>query len=83
MNLGTGKSRERKTNMGQKTGAAKIFADNYMKCARCGGAMHFERFLAFVETFHAWRCINCGEIMDPVVQKNRALINAQKRQEAG
>ena len=54
-----------------------------MKCTRCGGAMIFERFLATVEIFYAWRCVNCGDIMDQVVQKNRELVMAQKSQAAG
>ena len=58
-------------------------ANQYMKCDRCGGSMVFERFLAAVEVFHAWRCVNCGEIMDQVVQKNRRLVMSQKGQAAG
>jgi len=55
----------------------------HMKCARCDGAMIFERFQATMEIFYAWRCVNCGDIMDQVVQKNRELVMAQKRQAAG
>ncbi|MCL1925623.1 MAG: hypothetical protein FWF95_00610 [Syntrophorhabdaceae bacterium] len=54
-----------------------------MKCDRCGGSMIFERFQATMEIFYAWRCVNCGDIMDPVVQKNRELVMAQKKQAAG
>ena len=53
-------------------------ANQYMKCGRCGGSMVFERFLAAVEVFHAWRCVNCGEIMDPVVEKNRRLVMSRQ-----
>ena len=54
-----------------------------MKCLRCGGAMVFERFQATVEIFYAWRCVNCGDIMDQVVAKNRELDQAQKKQAVG
>ena len=57
--------------------------NNYMKCTRCGGAMVFERFQATVEIFYAWRCVNCGDIMDQVVAKNRELLMTQKKQAVG
>jgi len=49
-----------------------------MRCPRCDGAMVFERFQATMEVFYAWRCLNCGEIMDPVVAKNRELERKKK-----
>ncbi|MCL2102708.1 MAG: hypothetical protein FWH25_01580 [Syntrophorhabdaceae bacterium] len=55
-------------------------ANHRMRCIRCDGAMLFERFQATADIFYAWRCVNCGDIMDPVVQKNRELFMAQKDQ---
>jgi uncharacterized protein with PIN domain len=57
--------------------------ENRMRCPRCDGAMVFERFQATMEVFYAWRCLNCGEIMDPVVAKNRELERNQKRKAVG
>jgi len=79
MNLKTSESHKRKKLVGPK-GTREDSAGNQCRCARCGGAMIFERFLATMEIFHAWRCLNCGEIMDPVVQKNREQVMAQKKQ---
>jgi hypothetical protein len=47
-----------------------------MKCHRCGGAMVFERFYGASDQFSGWRCILCGEIVDPVIFENRL---SQKR----
>lgn len=41
------------------------------RCPRCNGAMVYERFQDMLDMFYAWRCLNCGEIMDPVVERNR------------
>ncbi len=57
--------------------------ENRMRCLRCGGAMVFERFQATMEIFYAWRCVNCGEIMDTVVAKNRELDRTQKKKAVG
>jgi len=67
---------------GSRTDSSKE-NNNYMKCTRCGGAMVFERFQATVEVFYAWRCVNCGDIMDQVVAKNRELVMARERQAVG
>jgi len=42
-----------------------------MKCHRCGGVMVFEKFYSVCEHFSGWRCILCGEIVDPVIFENR------------
>jgi late competence protein required for DNA uptake (superfamily II DNA/RNA helicase) len=57
--------------------------ENRMRCPRCDGAMVFERFQATMEVFYAWRCLNCGEIMDPVVAKNREQERNQKKKAVG
>jgi len=76
MDLKTRESNKRKKLAGSKGNSA----DNPGKCARCGGAMIFERFQVSMEIFYAWRCLNCGDIMDSVVQKNRELVMSQKKQ---
>lgn len=48
-----------------------------MKCPRCNGLMITERFQDLEDDtghldFQGWRCLFCGEILDPVIVKNRA-----------
>ncbi len=42
-----------------------------MKCQKCGGVMNYEKFYGSSEEFFGWRCILCGEIVDPVILENR------------
>ena len=42
-----------------------------MKCQRCGGIMAPEEFYGPDDMFSGWRCIFCGEIIDPVILHNR------------
>lgn len=47
-----------------------------MKCPRCKGVMVKEVFEdLFDDTgslcFNGWRCLTCGEILDPVIVNNR------------
>lgn len=83
MNTKTRGSHKRKKLAGLKDSHADSSGNQHMKCARCDGAMIFERFQATVEIFYAWRCVNCGDILDPVVQKNRELVMTQKGQAVG
>lgn len=43
------------------------------KCPRCNGAMVNERCQDMLTVFYAWRCLNCGEIVDAVVNRNRGI----------
>lgn len=48
-----------------------------MQCPRCRGLMIGERFCDLYEDiekkcFEGWRCILCGEILDPMILMNRA-----------
>lgn len=48
-----------------------------MNCARCEGLMLQEVFADLRDDtgrlmFEGWRCINCGEVVDPVVLEHRA-----------
>ncbi len=47
-----------------------------MKCQRCAGIMVSEEFYGSEEMFSGWRCIFCGEVIDPVILQNRMI---QKR----
>jgi hypothetical protein len=42
-----------------------------MKCDRCGGMMVYEKFYHGTEQFWGWRCVYCGEYIDPVIWENR------------
>jgi len=47
-----------------------------MKCPKCGGVMNFEEFLyggggEIPWSFEGWRCLYCGEIIDPLILLNR------------
>lgn len=47
-----------------------------MDCPRCKGIMIQDKFgdvadESGVMYFSGWRCISCGEILDPVISENR------------
>ncbi|MFZ5862023.1 MAG: hypothetical protein ACOYXR_04135 [Nitrospirota bacterium] len=47
-----------------------------MQCSRCRGLMVVDRFTDLLDetgqiTFPGWRCLACGEIVDPVIMSNR------------
>jgi len=49
-----------------------------MTCRRCQGCMARDHFLDLQESggewwTEGWRCINCGHVFDPVVERNRRL----------
>ena len=51
---------------------------NQPSCPRCGGLMSAERFSDFRDQtgqfhFSGWRCLACGEVLDPVILANRRL----------
>lgn len=46
-----------------------------MRCSKCGGLMSFEEFMSVTEgmpwSYEGWRCVYCGEIIDPLILFNR------------
>lgn len=53
-----------------------------MNCLRCNGLAVSDDSFA-VQTgsssdFHGWRCINCGMVVDDVINKNRQVISRQR-----
>lgn len=54
-----------------------------MNCPRCTGNMVLEVFEDLRETgqfrFEGSRCLVCGEILDPVIMKNRESLSKRKR----
>lgn len=49
------------------------------KCHRCRGAMAYEKIYSSHGEYWGWKCLICGEIVDPVILKNRqAMIAGQE-----
>ena len=46
------------------------------KCHRCMGAMLYDKFYGLQEQFWGWKCLICGEIVDPVILENRQLMRS-------
>jgi hypothetical protein len=46
-----------------------------MKCLRCGGTMVEDKFYSPQDWFWGLKCVLCGEIIDPLILKNRLSIN--------
>jgi len=47
-----------------------------MTCTRCQGYMAKDHFLDLMESSEdmwlaGWRCLNCGHVLDPVMERNR------------
>jgi len=42
-----------------------------MQCPRCNGRMYAEKFYDYVRSFEAWKCVCCGELVDPTIMANR------------
>ncbi len=46
-------------------------AKDEIRCQRCYGRMAFEKFYGQNTSFFAWRCIMCGDVLDPVILLHR------------
>jgi DNA-directed RNA polymerase subunit M/transcription elongation factor TFIIS len=42
-----------------------------MDCPKCKGLMMMERFSDFFLVFYAWKCVNCGAVIDKTIANNR------------
>ncbi|MBU6431734.1 MAG: hypothetical protein KGS09_18390 [Nitrospirae bacterium] len=47
-----------------------------MTCTRCHGCMAKDHFIDLMESAESmwmagWRCLNCGNVLDPVMERNR------------
>ena len=50
--------------------------EGIMTCTRCQGCMAKDHFLDLLESAESmwmagWRCLNCGNVLDPVTERNR------------
>jgi hypothetical protein len=46
----------------------------FTKCLRCNGTIIYDKFYGPHEPFWGWKCLICGEIVDPVILHNRQLM---------
>ena len=44
------------------------------KCLRSQSAVIYDKFYGSHEQFWGWKCLICGEIVDPVILENRQLM---------
>jgi hypothetical protein len=52
--------------------------EKIMGCPKCKGLMMLERFSDFFLVFYAWKCLNCGAIIDRTISNNRKNSLAAK-----
>lgn len=43
-----------------------------MICSKCQGRMRSERFHQHIRSHESYVCVNCGDMVDPVIAGNRA-----------
>jgi hypothetical protein len=55
----------------------------YPRCSRCGGLMTLQKFYSLSEVFWGWKCLLCGEIVDPVILENRQNLRGTTAKEKG
>ncbi|HMS82018.1 MAG TPA: hypothetical protein PKD12_00020 [Nitrospira sp.] len=53
-----------------------------MECPKCQGMMTLDRFSDFFIVFYAWKCINCGAMIDRTITTNRRKSLAAKEARA-
>lgn len=44
---------------------------NEIHCQRCNSLMAFDKFYGEESCFFGWRCVSCGDILDPVILLHR------------
>ncbi len=52
-----------------------------MQCARCDGLMVADSLIDLMESsipmwMKGWRCVSCGNIVDPLIQQHRMIQQA-------
>ena len=52
-----------------------------MECLKCRGLMQLERVSDFFLVFYAWKCLNCGALIDKTIARNRKMCMAPKSPE--
>ncbi len=54
----------------------------FAKCDRCGGGMFYEKIYCRTEHYWVWRCVHCGEYIDPVILENRQIQESNSEKSA-
>ena len=49
------------------------------KCNRCDGMMIYEKIYHEADRFWVWKCVNCGECIDPVILENRQFQKSKRK----
>jgi hypothetical protein len=60
--------------------AKRVKSGGIMDCPKCKGLMMMERFSDFFLIFYAWKCINCGSIVDRTIAANKRKSLAELEQ---
>jgi hypothetical protein len=50
----------------------------FTKCLRCRGAVIYDKFFGPHEQYWGWKCLICGEIVDPVILANRQMMRSNQ-----
>ena len=50
----------------------------FTKCNRCGGMMIYEKVYYETEHFWVWKCVYCGDYIDPVILENRQIQKSNR-----
>jgi len=50
----------------------------FTKCNRCGGMMIYEKIYYETQCFGVWKCVYCGEYIDPVILENRQMQKSNR-----
>jgi len=45
-----------------------------MECLRCQGLMYLERLCDMGDISYAWKCINCGALIDRIIMHNHTQV---------
>ena len=57
------------------------------RCDRCGGLMQYDYFANITEggvyawACQGWRCLYCGEVIDPLILSNRRKVEESRGKE--
>lgn len=59
-----------------------------MQCPRCEGLMTLEEFRNAASegmpwSYEGWRCLYCGEVVDPLILMNRMKVKSHREEPVG
>lgn len=66
----------------EASGSERAQRERPDRCDRCGGLLVWEEFEEGAGLAEGWRCVICGERLDPIIVKNR-MEQAGKRGRGG